>query len=153
MLLLRYTAILLCYSFRPGDPSIGGVMIKYPVDWNCEKEHHKTWTVSKFMYILSRGQWPQVITSLKCRQKCISLTATLMGPTWGPPGADRTLVGPMLTPLLTLLSGYVIGNVATPLMSMCSVPNLFHELHPMKHVHVFIRLFVLVISYFLVDLS
>ena len=30
-----------------------------------------------------------------------------MGPTWGPPGADRTQVGPMLAPW-TLLSGHIL---------------------------------------------
>ena len=34
----------------------------------------------------------------------ISLIARFMGPTWGPSGADRTQVGPMLAPW-TLLSG------------------------------------------------
>ena len=36
--------------------------------------------------------------------KLIFLIAKLMGPTWGPSGADRTQVGPMLAPW-TLLSG------------------------------------------------
>ena len=35
-----------------------------------------------------------------------SLRATFMGPTWGPPGADRTQVVPMLAPWI-LLSGMV----------------------------------------------
>ena len=35
-----------------------------------------------------------------------SLIARFMGPTWGPSGADRTQVGPMLAPW-TLLSGMV----------------------------------------------
>ena len=34
-----------------------------------------------------------------------TLIARFMGPTWGPSGADRTQVGPMLAPW-TLLSGY-----------------------------------------------
>ena len=33
-----------------------------------------------------------------------TLTASFMGPTWGPPGADRNQVGPMLAPW-ALLSG------------------------------------------------
>ena len=33
-----------------------------------------------------------------------TLIAKFMGPTWGPSGANRTQVGPMLAPL-TLLSG------------------------------------------------
>ena len=35
-----------------------------------------------------------------------SLIARFMGPTWGPSGADRTQVGPMLAPW-TLLSGFI----------------------------------------------
>ena len=42
------------------------------------------------------GHWPS-----------ISLIARFMGPTWDPPGDDRTQVGPMLAPW-TLLSG--LGN-------------------------------------------
>ena len=52
--------------------------------------------------------------------RAISLIATFMGPTWGPSGADRTQVGPMLAPW-TLLSGivlqpstpYLLANKAT----------------------------------------
>ena len=35
--------------------------------------------------------------------------ARFMGPTWGPPGTDRTQVGPMLAPW-TLLSGYFLTS-------------------------------------------
>ena len=38
-----------------------------------------------------------------------SLTARFMGPTWGPSGADRTQVGPMLAPW-TLLSLFLWSN-------------------------------------------
>ena len=43
---------------------------------------------------------------------CVSIKATtqiarFMGPTWGPPGADRSQVGPMLAPW-TLLSGKTV---------------------------------------------
>ena len=38
-----------------------------------------------------------------------TLIARSMGPTWGPSGANRTQVGPMLAPW-TLLSGYVSGR-------------------------------------------
>ena len=45
-----------------------------------------------------------------------SLIARLMGPTWGPPGATRTQVGPMLA-TWTLLSGFILkqspGNDCT----------------------------------------
>ena len=38
--------------------------------------------------------------------RAITQMARFMGPTWDPPGADRTQVGPMLAPW-TLLSGYI----------------------------------------------
>ena len=41
---------------------------------------------------------------LLCWAKKRSLIARFMGPTWGPSGADRTQMGPMLAPW-TLLSG------------------------------------------------
>ena len=42
------------------------------------------------------------------RSICLdALIAKFMGPTWGPSGADRTQVGPMLAPW-TLLSGWLI---------------------------------------------
>ena len=49
-------------------------------------------------------QW----TSLLLIQSC-TLIARFMWPTWGPSGADRTQVGPMLAPW-TLLSGQCVGN-------------------------------------------
>ena len=57
--------------------------------------------------------WPLVLTQRLttldfCQQVALmwSLVARFMGPTWGPSGADRTQVGPMLAPW-TLLSGMV----------------------------------------------
>ena len=47
----------------------------------------------------------------------ISLIARFMGPTWGPSGADRTQVGPMLAPW-TLLSG-ILRLVANALCIVC----------------------------------
>ena len=41
-----------------------------------------------------------------------TLIVRFMGPTWGPPGDDRTQVGPMLAPW-TLLSGYIENNACT----------------------------------------
>ena len=43
-------------------------------------------------------------------QDKISLIARFMGPTWGPSGADRTQVGPMLAPW-NLLSGVLCGII------------------------------------------
>ena len=40
----------------------------------------------------------------------LSLIAMFMGPSWGPSGADRTQVGPMLAPW-TLLSGVIYSSM------------------------------------------
>ena len=48
----------------------------------------------------------------------VSLIARFMGPTWGPSGADRTQVGPMLAPS-TLLSGMISeGNRCCKCLSL-----------------------------------
>ena len=55
---------------------------------------------------------PSILTQHRCNKGtmlqqswiCTSLIARFMGPTWGPSGADRAQVGPMLAPW-TLLSG------------------------------------------------
>ena len=46
------------------------------------------------------------VTTLASKQEC-ALIARFMGPTWGPSGADRTQVGPLLAPR-TLLSGAIL---------------------------------------------
>ena len=54
-----------------------------------------------------------------------SLIARFMGPTWGPSGADRTQVGPMLAPW-TLLSGFVLthwGHTKWPTFFQMAFPN------------------------------
>ena len=50
--------------------------------------------------------WPlgDMVDILKVQPPNTTLIARFMGPTWGPSGADRTQVGPMLAPW-TLLSG------------------------------------------------
>ena len=48
-------------------------------------------------------KWKNKIFGLYC---IYILIERFMGPTWGPSGADRTQVGPMLAPW-TLLSGYI----------------------------------------------
>ena len=46
------------------------------------------------------------IAMTKLGPRTYTLIARFMGPTWGPPGAVRTQVGPMLVPW-TLLSGHI----------------------------------------------
>ena len=54
----------------------------------------------------SNFSWPQCVYRVGCggMRGTYSLIVRFMGPTWGPSGADRTQVGPMLAPW-TLLSG------------------------------------------------
>ena len=52
----------------------------------------------------------------------VTLIARFMGPTWGPSGADRTQVGPMLAPW-TLLSGLIaITSVEECIVTYPTVP-------------------------------
>ena len=48
----------------------------------------------------------------------VSLIARFMGPTWGPSGADRTQVGPMLAPWI-LLSGMPTVTRQQPQFTVC----------------------------------
>ena len=54
-------------------------------------------------------------STVKCRYNVVQYNTTLiarfMGPTWGPSGANRTQVGPMLAPW-TLLSGNISYSTA-----------------------------------------
>ena len=58
------------------------------------------WTLSGIFDLLF------LITNALRIARWIYLIARFMGPTWGPPGADRTQVGPMLAPW-TLLTGMI----------------------------------------------
>ena len=78
-----------------------------PVHWLIVASE---WTDSEMwsgrMCIYSQCQCQcQVVRMITIEAWYATLIARFMGPTWGPPGADRTQVGPMLTPW-TLLSGY-----------------------------------------------
>ena len=78
-----------------------------------------TWVIGT-LPLLSQGasMWSVAVESSRFLLKCIlvlwpvtsilsySLIARLMGPTWGPSGAGRNQVGPILAPW-TLLSGFL----------------------------------------------
>ena len=80
-----------------------------------EKDIHgnKNW-VFKIM-VVWRTSWSFAISTEQCHSRiCIKSVEVLwylppiarfMGPTWGPSGADRSQVGPILAPW-TMLSGY-----------------------------------------------
>ena len=58
-------------------------------------------------HLLDALEYKKMIVSFIQSVFKASLMTRFMGPTWGPSGADRTQVGPMLTPW-TLLSGMVM---------------------------------------------
>ena len=66
------------------------------------------WVWSSVVYTWS-ALW---LLATRCFSTIAALIARCMGPTWGPSGADRTQVGPMLAPW-TLLSG-AVTRVLTP---------------------------------------
>ena len=55
------------------------------------------------MFVAINTPWPKLIDTFF---NWYSLIARFMGPTWGPSGAERTQVGPMVAPW-TLLSGLI----------------------------------------------
>ena len=59
----------------------------------------------------------------------IALVARFIGPTWGPSGADRTQVGPMLAPW-TLLSGCIPHSTAVTEALPGRVRFYTHKRHP-----------------------
>ena len=66
--------------------------------------------------------WIFCVTSFASYLETSTLIARFMGPTWGPSGADRTQVGPMLAPW-TLLSGqscnYVESDCRKCMLGCC----------------------------------
>ena len=73
---------------------------------------------------LLAGRCCHSLNALLFLELIISLIATFMGPTWGPSGADRTQVGPMLA-IWTLLSGYLWQHSMLPATISQSVYNTF----------------------------
>ena len=65
---------------------------------NSPKSHRMIMPIHRSLMIALYDKYPQW---------CDSLIARLIGPTWDPPGDDRTQVSPMLAPS-TLLSGLVV---------------------------------------------
>ena len=89
-----------------------------------------------------------------------TLIARFMGPTWGPSGADRTQVGPMLAPW-TLLSGYLFKTPHTStvrvryvlLVLLCFVLSLLFLLSKTPHTStVRVRYVLLVLLCFVLSL-
>ena len=94
--------------------------------WRCllQNVKHFVWA-SMILRIIEIGKWFSKITHFGnvSQQEChqlimfiITLITRLTGPSWGPSGAGRTQVGPMLAPW-TLLS------VDTNLQQHCIIPK------------------------------
>ena len=70
---------------------------KYNITIHWWRHYEQNGTVTNRTVCIWVGSWDAVVL-------LPSLIARFMGPTWGPPGADRTQVGPMMA-TWTLLSG------------------------------------------------
>ena len=92
----------------------------------------RPWCTAAWITCTSRYPWwTQRLVTLKVGalyrwlEPCMTtLIAWFMGPTWGPSGADRTQVGPMLA-LWTLLSGYIAQSRYN---TVCSLPHTHNPL-------------------------
>ena len=94
------------------------------------------------------------VKSFYSLQTLLTLIARFMGPTWGPPGADRTQVVPMLAPW-TLLSGY--WSDFFQWNHGGSDANIFnvvtHTACPLNYVHNVVLLLVFLIPFKIIDPS
>ena len=91
-----------CNCMLPHKRNQGvGSMVSSP--WEGTRDNR--WK-SRFSECLCVVKIPQGLVCWKQRWRNDSLIENFMGPTWGPSGAERTQVGPMLAPW-TLFSGLV----------------------------------------------
>ena len=88
-------------------------------------QHIKDIYIHIYVYIYMYNQiqsWTSSSSGVK-RAECLLIICQIekfMGLTWGPPGADRTQVGPMLAPS-TLLSGICIQSIVGKLWELCGI--------------------------------
>ena len=85
----------------------------YSMHWHWKGYYHTCWVRADLQIykpsspIVTMVQRNPAITLIWLLSHKLPLIARFMGPTWGPSGADRTQVGPMLSPW-TLLSGTLL---------------------------------------------
>ena len=77
--------------------------------------------------VLSKGKWENTpfVGRRTTKPTTVSLIAWFMRPTWGPSGADRTQVGPMLLAPWTLLSGMCIPLIMLTIILCIVLPRLY----------------------------
>ena len=95
---------------RPGDKPLSEPMMVSLTTHICvtRPQWVKSCLVSLLIHVLGKPvQWKKPQTNYIISISLESLIARFMSPTWGPSGADRTQVGPMLAPW-TLLSGIIM---------------------------------------------
>ena len=87
-----------------------------PITWNRKDLHchSPVWLVKLIGWM---GKWQTAIAHPP-RWDMGTQIARFMGPTWGPPGADRIQVGPMLAPWILLSGEFVMS-------SKCDVYSIF----------------------------
>ena len=108
------TALMRAADFRP-DTCIGDVLIERGADVNMKDESG----VGALFRAIAHRNYELADRLLQVSWRA-ALIARFMGPTWGPSGADRTQVGPMLAPW-TLLSGISKSTLTKSRSSIRSV--------------------------------
>ena len=100
--------------WNPG--SYWGILIYFL----CHSDWQLTWLLDKqsAISLMALTWWLQPLGWL-IHHSIRSLIARVMGPTWGPSGADRTQMGPMLAPW-TLLFGMSYHKISQRLKGMRS---------------------------------
>ena len=92
------------------------------------REQHCVYSI--FVFVELMEAWMALVASRSFLKN--TLITRSMGPTWGPSGADRTQVGPMLAPWI-LLSGYWPGTFSFRGKNVCArlYQNILFQIHLM----------------------
>ena len=129
----------------PGGPRISPINLAirdgtYRVSWTIQLKH-KFETKQEIMNNSSISSNTPSLTTvtigvymlLRKRFPSPAPIARFMGPMWGPYGADRTQVGPMLTPW-TLLSGCMINEIKRIPLNRITINKEPYAVHILRNV-------------------
>ena len=99
-----------CHAGFDSTFQLRSTWLGYLIRWRLatlQRSPFFSWSQSGGSVLMKTCDWsPGSQRNLRNTCLILSQIARFMGPTWGPPGTDRTQVGPMLAPW-SLLSGVV----------------------------------------------
>ena len=92
----------LIYSTAPRLSEVRGVICEFKIRACDLGQCSDTWNIFQYWIVLG----PRLTV-----WQLLSLIARFMGPTWGPSGADRTQMGPMFAPWISLSEIAMVNHI------------------------------------------